>query len=194
MSRPPCSPCSSGTREACAASRRSRGMAIADCTETHPRGSVDPSGSNPCQRVADSRVLTRRRANDAQANPDRPDGEAYRARARRSPRCARSIRRVLPRRARRGDRGPAPWWFTCSRPSSTTTARSRRADGTPMARQEEPRPSPATGRARSLGVCRSLDGKIKGEGRMVPKCARLLSGGRPSASADAILPSRPRAV
>ena len=41
---------------------------------------------------------------------------------------------------------------------------------------------------------RSLDSKIKGEGRTIPKCAQLLSGGRPSASTDAILPSRPRAV
>src|SRR2546422_3451922 len=34
----------------------------------------------------------------------------------------------------------------------------------------------------------------KGEGRMAPKCARLLSGARPSASADAIQPFGVRAV
>ena len=34
------------------------------------------------------------------------------------------------------------------------------------------------------------DRKIKGEGRMEPKCARLLSDARPSASADATKPSR----
>src|SRR5712691_7891844 len=37
---------------------------------------------------------------------------------------------------------------------------------------------------------RSLDSKIKGEGRMAPKCARLLGSGRPSASEEAIQPSR----
>ena len=36
----------------------------------------------------------------------------------------------------------------------------------------------------------SRDRKIKGEGRMGPKCARLLSSGRPSSSADAIQPSQ----
>jgi hypothetical protein len=40
----------------------------------------------------------------------------------------------------------------------------------------------------------SLDGKIKGEGRMPPMCAPLLSRARPSASADAIQPLGVRAV
>jgi len=34
------------------------------------------------------------------------------------------------------------------------------------------------------------DRKIKGEGRMLPKCARLLSGARPSVRAEAIQPPR----
>src|SRR2546425_12882243 len=36
----------------------------------------------------------------------------------------------------------------------------------------------------------SEDRKINSEGRILPKCARLLSGGRPSASEDAIRLSR----
>ena len=40
------------------------------------------------------------------------------------------------------------------------------------------------------GGAEVVDGKIKGEGRMAPKCARPLSGARPSGSAGAIQPSR----
>ena len=59
------------------------------------------------------------------------------------------------------------------------------------------RPGEAMGRGWSRGMgsratagLRSLDSKIKGEGRMAPKCARLLGSGRPSASEEAIQPSR----